>query len=194
MLAASGRLGTASKPVFEINPTHPLIRALASQIEAPDKEKFEDIIWLLFDEARVMEGERPADVVRRPADTGVAQRRLSVGTVNSDLVHAPRWILGRRSRVERRSARSSARCAGRASTHRKLMAACCSVRRSASITRVLSVIQSVRWGRGPCVFPPSWRGGCGGSRCREVIGHREFWQARFKIAGMCLIRVPKPKR
>ncbi len=61
MLAASGRLGTASKPVLEINPLHPLIRALASQIEAPDKEKFEDIIWLLFDEARVMEGERPAD-------------------------------------------------------------------------------------------------------------------------------------
>jgi molecular chaperone HtpG len=61
MLAASGRLGTASKPVLEINPTHPLIRALASQIEVPDKEKFEDIIWLLFDEARVMEGERPAD-------------------------------------------------------------------------------------------------------------------------------------
>ena len=61
MLAASGRLGTASKPVLEINPTHPLIRALASQIDAPDKEKFDDIIWLLFDEARVMEGERPAD-------------------------------------------------------------------------------------------------------------------------------------
>jgi len=61
MLAASGRLGTASKPVLEINPAHPLIRALASQIGAPDKEKFEDIIWLLFDEARVMEGERPAD-------------------------------------------------------------------------------------------------------------------------------------
>jgi molecular chaperone HtpG len=61
MLAASGRLGTASKPVLEINPAHPLIRALASQIEASDKEKFEDIIWLLFDEARVMEGERPAD-------------------------------------------------------------------------------------------------------------------------------------
>ena len=61
MLAASGRLGAASKPVLEINPTHPLIRALASQIDAPEKEKFEDIIWLLFDEARVMEGERPAE-------------------------------------------------------------------------------------------------------------------------------------
>jgi molecular chaperone HtpG len=61
MLAASGRLGPASKPVLEINPGHPLIRALAMKIGAPDKEKFEDIIWLLFDEARVMEGEKPAD-------------------------------------------------------------------------------------------------------------------------------------
>jgi molecular chaperone HtpG len=61
MLAASGRLGPASKPVLEINPGHPLIRALATKIGAPDKEKFEDIILLLFDEARVMEGEKPAD-------------------------------------------------------------------------------------------------------------------------------------
>ena len=61
MLAASGRLGAGSKPVLEINPTHPLIHALARKVGAPDKEKFEDIIWLLFDEARVMEGEKPAD-------------------------------------------------------------------------------------------------------------------------------------
>ena len=61
MLAASGRLGAASKPVLEINPGHPLIRALAANIGAPDKERFEDVIWLLFDEARVMEGEKPAD-------------------------------------------------------------------------------------------------------------------------------------
>jgi molecular chaperone HtpG len=61
MLAASGRLGPPSKPVLEINPRHPLILALAAKIGAPDKEKFEDIIWLLFDEARVMEGEKPAD-------------------------------------------------------------------------------------------------------------------------------------
>jgi len=60
MLAASGRLGAASKPVLEVNPGHPLIRALAARIGAPDKEKTEDIIWLLFDEARVMEGEKPA--------------------------------------------------------------------------------------------------------------------------------------
>jgi len=61
MLAETGRLGPASKPVLEINPAHPLIRALAARIGAPDKGKFEDIVWLLFDEARLMEGEKPAD-------------------------------------------------------------------------------------------------------------------------------------
>ncbi len=61
MLAESGRLGAASKPVLEINPEHPLIRVLAGRIGAPDKGKFEDIVWLLFDEARLMEGEKPAD-------------------------------------------------------------------------------------------------------------------------------------
>jgi molecular chaperone HtpG len=61
MLAESGHLGPASKPVLEINPAHPLIRALAARIGAPDKGKFEDIVWLLFDEARLMEGEKPSD-------------------------------------------------------------------------------------------------------------------------------------
>jgi molecular chaperone HtpG len=61
MLAETGRLGPATKPVLEINPAHPLIRALAARMGAPDRAKFEDIVWLLFDEARLMEGEKPAD-------------------------------------------------------------------------------------------------------------------------------------
>jgi molecular chaperone HtpG len=61
MLAESGRLGAASKPVLEINPAHPLICVLAARIGAPDKRKFEDIVWLLFDETRLMEGDTPAD-------------------------------------------------------------------------------------------------------------------------------------
>ena len=59
MLAASGQLGFSGKPVLEINPTHPLIRALAAKIGQPDKQKFEDVIWLLFDEAKVVEGDKP---------------------------------------------------------------------------------------------------------------------------------------
>ncbi len=61
LLTDSGRLGLASKPVLEINPAHALIRMLASRLGSPNKEKLEDIIWLLFDEARLMEGEKPAD-------------------------------------------------------------------------------------------------------------------------------------
>lgn len=61
MLAEHGRLGQMSKPVLEINPTHPLIKALVAKIGSPDKSKVEDIVWLLFDEARLMEGEQPTN-------------------------------------------------------------------------------------------------------------------------------------
>ncbi|WP_034993579.1 molecular chaperone HtpG [Beijerinckia mobilis] len=61
MLAEHGHLGKAAKPIFEVNPAHPLIEALNADLASPDKEKLEDIIWLLFDEARLMEGEQPAD-------------------------------------------------------------------------------------------------------------------------------------
>ena len=62
MLAEHGQLGDkASKPVLEVNAGHPLIAALADHVDAADKAGFEDIVWLLFDEARLMEGEKPAD-------------------------------------------------------------------------------------------------------------------------------------
>jgi molecular chaperone HtpG len=62
MLAEHGQLGgKTTKPILEINPAHPLIQALAGHVEAADKAEFEDIVWLLFDEARLVEGERPAD-------------------------------------------------------------------------------------------------------------------------------------
>lgn len=62
MLAEHGQLGgKGSKPILEINPSHPLIGALASHVEAADKAAFEDIVWLLFDEARLVEGEKPVD-------------------------------------------------------------------------------------------------------------------------------------
>ena len=62
MLAEHGQLGgKATKPVLEVNPQHPLIAALQSHVAAQDKAAFEDIVWLLLDEARLMEGEKPAD-------------------------------------------------------------------------------------------------------------------------------------
>jgi molecular chaperone HtpG len=65
MLAEHGQLGgKGAKPILEINPSHPLITALSAHVEAADKAAFEDIVWLLLDEARVVEGEKPADASR----------------------------------------------------------------------------------------------------------------------------------
>lgn len=59
MLAAAGQ-GSASKPVLEINPTHALVAALAAKGEA-DAGLRNDAVHLLFDEAKILDGERPAD-------------------------------------------------------------------------------------------------------------------------------------
>ncbi len=61
MLAEHGQLGQATKPVLEVNAGHPLIAALSAQVQGGDTGAFEDIVWLLLDEARLMEGEKPAD-------------------------------------------------------------------------------------------------------------------------------------
>jgi molecular chaperone HtpG len=60
ILAGAGRLGSASKPVLEINPRHETVAALAALSEGEQEFK-QDAVHLLFDEARVLDGERPAD-------------------------------------------------------------------------------------------------------------------------------------
>lgn len=62
ILQSHGRLSDAPKSVLEINPTHPLVASLASRLDSgEDKELLADAAWLILDEARVMEGEPPAD-------------------------------------------------------------------------------------------------------------------------------------
>ncbi len=61
ILAEHGQLRQASKPVLEINPTHPLIAALAGQVGQADTAALADIIWLVFDEARLLDGEKPTN-------------------------------------------------------------------------------------------------------------------------------------
>ena len=58
ILARSGQVGSAAKPILEINPRHDLILALASE---NDPALREDAAHLLFDEARILDGELPAD-------------------------------------------------------------------------------------------------------------------------------------
>jgi molecular chaperone HtpG len=61
ILASHGQAPGAIKPVLEINPSHPLVLALEAQAKAGDRSLFEDAVWLLFDEARLMDGEAPQD-------------------------------------------------------------------------------------------------------------------------------------
>jgi molecular chaperone HtpG len=60
ILAGAGRLNAASKPILEVNPRHDIVVALAALGDG-DRAFKEDAAHLLFDEARVLDGERPAD-------------------------------------------------------------------------------------------------------------------------------------
>ncbi|WP_157218191.1 molecular chaperone HtpG [Flavisphingomonas formosensis] len=60
LLANAGRLGSATKPVLEINPRHALITRLGVLGEEAASLR-EDAAHLLLDEARIADGELPAD-------------------------------------------------------------------------------------------------------------------------------------
>lgn len=60
LLNAAGRLDKAAKPILEINPRHERVAALAKL--GDDERAFkEDAAHLLYDEARVLDGDKPAD-------------------------------------------------------------------------------------------------------------------------------------
>src|SRR5690349_141364 len=60
ILVGAGRTKTITKPILEINPRHDIIVTLASLSDG-DREIKEDAAHLLFDEARILDGEQPAD-------------------------------------------------------------------------------------------------------------------------------------
>jgi molecular chaperone HtpG len=60
LLARAGQLGSAAKPILEINPHHELITALA-QLGDDEESLRDDTAHLLLDEARILDGELPAD-------------------------------------------------------------------------------------------------------------------------------------
>jgi molecular chaperone HtpG len=58
LLSAAGRLDNAAKPILEINPNHERILALSK----PGKDDLvfrQDVVHLLYDEARVLDGDKP---------------------------------------------------------------------------------------------------------------------------------------
>jgi molecular chaperone HtpG len=60
LLAGAGRLKTAAKPILEINLHHDIVMTLAS-LGDDDRAFKQDAAHLLFDEARILDGERPED-------------------------------------------------------------------------------------------------------------------------------------
>ena len=58
MLKAAGQAVPASKPILEVNPTHPIVRRLADEA---DPVKFNDWSLILFDQATLAEGGHLAD-------------------------------------------------------------------------------------------------------------------------------------
>jgi molecular chaperone HtpG len=61
ILSSHGQDAPGLKPVLEINPSHPLVVALEKQAQSGDKALFDDAVWLLFDEARLLDGGAPQD-------------------------------------------------------------------------------------------------------------------------------------
>ncbi|MEF3367780.1 molecular chaperone HtpG [Methylocystis sp. 9N] len=68
ILAEHGQQGMFGKPVLEVNPRHEAVAALARLMRDKGREAAEDGMRLLFDLARVVDGEPPLDAV------GFAQR------------------------------------------------------------------------------------------------------------------------
>ena len=65
LLKAAGQKVPGSKPIFEINPRHPLLQRLKNETDA---QRFEDLSHVLFDQALLSEGgqlEDPAAFVKR---------------------------------------------------------------------------------------------------------------------------------
>lgn len=62
---------SVSAPILEVNPSHPLIKALGAQVKAKGATSVEDAAQLLLDQAFIIEGEQvpdPASFARRMAD------------------------------------------------------------------------------------------------------------------------------
>src|SRR5690606_36504927 len=70
--------GFNSKPVLEINPTHPLIAAIGRRIAEKGKDEAQEWARLLFDEARILEGEAPTN----PSEFAARMNRMILAALD----------------------------------------------------------------------------------------------------------------
>ncbi|WP_298358828.1 molecular chaperone HtpG [Rhodoblastus sp.] len=61
ILAAHGQSSTEMKPILEVNPAHPLLVTLEKLSKGGAPELFDDAVWLIFDEALLLDGHLPKD-------------------------------------------------------------------------------------------------------------------------------------
>ncbi|MEF0944185.1 molecular chaperone HtpG [Rhizobium sp. BR 362] len=59
ILQGAGRLQAGAKPILEINGDHPVVKAVAARSDQPSLR--DDAAFLLLDQARVLDGDKPAD-------------------------------------------------------------------------------------------------------------------------------------
>ncbi len=67
--------GGSVPPVLEINPSHKLVRVLAGAGKGKASSDFDDLAWLLLDQARILEGAAPGD----PAKFAARMNRFVLG-------------------------------------------------------------------------------------------------------------------
>ena len=62
LLAEDAKSYQVTGPVLEVNASHPLVQALAKKFAAgPDKGLVEDAAWLIYEEARLADGDTLSD-------------------------------------------------------------------------------------------------------------------------------------
>ena len=81
MLIGAGRLKATAKPILEINPRHEVVR-LISSLPDEDNDLMQDAAHLLFEEARILDGDRP-DNPRAFSDRMVRVLKRALATKGS---------------------------------------------------------------------------------------------------------------
>jgi molecular chaperone HtpG len=56
--------GMGLKPILEVNPAHGLVKAVGASVAAGRTDEVSDLAGLLLDQARILDGELPADPAR----------------------------------------------------------------------------------------------------------------------------------
>jgi molecular chaperone HtpG len=76
MARQAGAASGAFAPVLEFNPSHALVEGLSRRLSSNgDKDELADMAWLLFDQARILDGDAPSDTAAFARRLGEVMRK-----------------------------------------------------------------------------------------------------------------------